>query len=67
MEVVCKIPFRYEGGDNDLTIGKTYKTIYNWDESYYITSDNGTRYWFDIKNFYTKKELRDIKLNKLLT
>lgn len=67
MFVVCKIPFRYEGGDEDLTIGKTYKVIYDFRGSYYITQDNGCRYWYDPKNFYTKDELRDIKLNKLLT
>jgi hypothetical protein len=67
MEVVCKIPYRYEGGDEDLTIGKTYKVISDFQGSYYITQDNGYRCWYDPKNFYTKNELRDIKLDKLLT
>ncbi len=67
MFAICKIPFRFADGDNELTIDKSYKIIYEVGESYYITRDNGDRYWYDIKNFYTKDELRDIKLNKLLT
>lgn len=71
MFVICKIPFRFTNGDAELTIGKSYKVLYEIDKNghtaYYITRDNGDRYWYEIGNFYTKNELRDIKLDKLLT
>jgi hypothetical protein len=67
MFVICKIPFRFTGGQEELTIGKLYNVICDYQGSYYITQDDGGRYWYDIKNFYTKDELRDIKLDKLLT
>jgi hypothetical protein len=67
MFVICKIPFRFTNGDVELTIGKSYKVIYEIGESYYITRDDGNRNWYEIRNFYNKNELRDNKLDKLLT
>jgi len=51
------------------TRGKYYKIVLTWPETFYITDDFGYNHGFNIdqynENFYTSKEYRRIKLDKL--
>lgn len=73
LEIITCIRTEFQKGISwkYLTLKKDYQVVDN-ENGYTIVNmpiahldDSGDLYTFPYKNFYTKQELRDIKLNKL--
>ena len=71
MIIVCKwtsIPARLEEQYVNLTIGKNYKALSDFNDSDFMVEmidDAGEKCWYPKNNFYSLEAYRDYKLRKI--
>ena len=66
MKVICiNNEFGLEGFFCNLTIGKSYKVLYDNGQNYKIVDDSNTEWFYRHEKFKSFKELRKEKLLKI--